>query len=337
MSKHIFHLIEFGYDDVKKLTEEFLNQEVAFTDGENVFNAILAPNTFIEDHTPTNKTRFYNSGENHLISVTLNHTYATLQYTLEEREYAVVAYRDKTAHVQIAEFYAEHLPDAVQHVVTLSASKGSVRVDITAGIEANPEKAFYKFLEIPEAEKNSEKKESPVTKGPLIMLHTVIDRGHRPMDHEVEWQIDNICKSLNFLTGTALGIYRHDGEYNGSDDADSTLTNFRNWVKTNKANADYDIYFLVRWGGWNKGTILGEAYLNTYNVNTNHHPWAYGISCSTCLYPWVLAHEMGHILGAEHVTDNKDIMYPGSVISCTGRHRNESNIGKLKGNGIYRS
>lgn len=335
MAKHTFNLIDYKYDDVRELTDDFINQEVTFNNEEKSFKAILVPNAFIRDYTPTNKTRFYNSGDDNLISVTINEAYATLQYKIGEIHYATVAYRDETVHAKIAKFYAGNLPDAVKDTVTLSPSQSVVRVNLTAAIQANPEKAYYKYLEIPEEEVKEEEKEGPATKGQLIMLHTVIDRSHRPMDHEVEWQIDNIGKSLNFLTGTGLGMYRHDGEYDGSDDPDSTLQNFRNWVIANKANAGYDIYFLIRWGGWSGGT-LGEAYLNSYNVNTNSHPWAYGISSSTCLYPWVFAHEMGHILGATHVNDNGDIMYPTSVITCTGRHRNLSNINIIKQNGIYR-
>lgn len=300
MTKHMFNLIDYKYDDVRELTDEFINQEVTFNHEGNSFKALLVPNAFIQDYTPTNKTRFYNSGEDNQISVTINETYATLQYKIGDIQYATVAYRDETVHAKITKFYAEHLPEAVKETVTLSPSQSVVQVNITAAIQANPEKAYYKYQEIPEEEVKKEEKEGSATKGQSIMLYTVIDRTHRPMDHEVEWQIDNICKSLNFLTGTTLGVYLHEGEYDGGSDADSTLHNFRNWVKANKANADYDIYFLIRWGGWNAGT-LGEAYLNSYDVNSNKHPWTYGISCTTCLYPWTFAHEMGHILGADHV------------------------------------
>lgn len=92
---------------------------------------------------------------------------------------------------------------------------------------------------------------------------------------------------------------------------------------------DDQIYFLLRWGGWDS-QIVGMAYTNSYNVDYAHDFKACGISATSIVYTGTLAHELGHIFGAEHVDDSGDLMYyrgSGNVF-----HKDASNITKISHN-----
>ncbi len=261
------------------------------------------------------------------VVVSLGEELCTIRLDEGERvSMAYAAYRDEAKNAEATEFYAANMNGLA------STGGKNIRVELPA-TQNSPDDT----VEVPAGtvKHPAGGPSEPDNRGNIIMLHLLKEKGSNVMDHEREWQIDDLCASLNIISDwTALGLYR-EGKcaYEGGSDSLTSLENFRTWAKQNQHLAGVDIFFLIRWGGWNDG-ILGRAYVDGYDVNEYYNDRAFGISATSCIYPRVLAHEMGHILGAVHVDDRRDVMHPNT--GTTNQHRDKTNRDKIWTNGFYR-
>lgn len=150
---------------------------------------------------------------------------------------------------------------------------------------------------------------------PMISIYMIREKGANPIYHEMQWQVKDAQYSLSNVNWyICTQYYTRDTDFRGSNDAENDLYDFRDWVRSSQFKNTDGVFMLCRWGGWGN-SILGMAFMDDYNVNYDRQ--GYGVSCTTCWYKCNMAHEVGHIFGAEHVEmkwydyiANSDLMCP---------------------------
>lgn len=90
-------------------------------------------------------------------------------------------------------------------------------------------------------------------------------------------------------------------------------------------------YILIRNGEWDDGNYVGMAYLGMIHHAKPYSNFEVGaVSSISSLHPHTLAHEIGHLFGAEHVSYNdKDLMYPHVVPTVTPHHLSADNWDRM--------
>lgn len=247
MKTEPFYLSDFSYEAALDLIEESANGRITFAYGQKNLHADLKPNPFLKDYTPGG-TRRYFMDENRTSFLTINDRYATLQCRFDETDYALVAYCDKAQNTEIKRLYDEMMPAPTLDSISFGTSENSLLLNITEMVKANPLKGVYGSVDCCDIIPQNEGKDKG--KGNIVMLHILKDCSQYPMEHEVDWQLNNLHKSLDFLNQTYWGLYWYEKEFRGQDHAKQTLHAFRDWVKSNFSLADYDLFYLVRWGQW---------------------------------------------------------------------------------------
>ena len=124
-------------------------------------------------------------------------------------------------------------------------------------------------------------------------------------------------------------------DFKGASDSNKALDDFRTWVNNSQYKNTNGIFILCRRGGWSDNT-LGRAYLRDYNVNNDLK--AYGISATNAWNKFTMAHEIGHIFGAEHVTPKwYQIFWTADLMSSksydwlgSGKHKDDANRKEIK-------
>lgn len=180
----------------------------------------------------------------------------------------------------------------------------------------------------------------PQTKAsyPTISIWMIKEQGANPLYHEMQWQVGDAQHSLtNVQWKVYTEYYTRTSDFRGSNDSENDLYNFRTWVRSGQYKNTKGVFMLCRWGGWG-GSVLGRAFVGDYNVN--YDTQGYGITCTTCWYKCNMAHEVGHIFGAEHVQMkwydylyNSDLMCPEtSGPGKNWRHTNQNNRNIISAN-----
>lgn len=278
--------------------------------------------------------RLYNGEKKDSISLVLGNTFASLRYYRNGEYINYIAYKDAQTTNEVANVYAASLSktragDANEVIEYVYKSKTrSIENDLTA-IKVNitkarkllniPEKGYMNdYIQIPDADLNMQKINTRAIPAEPKTVYVVClkENGATIYPNEVSAQMQDAANSIYDINDAAKYINLHFvlnvTDYACPDnDANNGLTQFINSVKADPRAEGFDdqIFFLIRWGGWNDGKVLGIAVFNSYNVNTAGNFSACGMSATTIFNPGVLAHELGHIFGADHVDDTTDLMY----------------------------
>ncbi|MDC1809043.1 fragilysin family metalloproteinase [Bacteroides uniformis] len=183
----------------------------------------------------------------------------------------------------------------------------------------------------PEQETKIQTREIPEMPKTLYVV-CLKENGSTIYPHEISTQMQNAANAMydvhNGNQYINLNFVINVTNYSCPDgDAPNGLQLFKQALKDDPRTEGFEdqVYFLVRWGGWDEGT-LGIAYLNSYNVNTAGSYRACGMSCTQLFYPNVMAHELGHIFGANHVDDDSDLMYFESNESAFHKDEHNKNV-----------
>lgn len=126
--------------------------------------------------------------------------------------------------------------------------------------------------------------------------------------HEIVWQqMETEAMIRDILSGVKVEFYTRGTDFQRSQYAAHTLHNFIEYVRSHK-NSGYDwssgvgqdIFVVISKEAF-YGYVTGLAHENTYNIRRESNPLAFalcGMDIVTC--PLLLAHEVGHVIGAKH-------------------------------------
>lgn len=317
------NLQSFSYTDVQALLKggtEIRNLQL--TDGEIVKKiAVLKKVEGVEFAGVDEKdATFFSGADEDSVSVILEDYYASIKFSYQGRELGYVAVTDPSELERSVENYNETFPQtrAVQNLFTRSSVNGPLKIDISAlsqTLLSEKEVPTCTSVEAEESEETEDINSQAQTRSAYytqwprynrLTIHVVRDAGNRPLEWELTWQLNDLVTSLrNIRSDLDVRIWRSNTSYSSSNgwNANASLASFRDYCRSSnfpwKESAGHDIICLVRWG--NYGSLAGCAYSNSYKISRYDNSWAYGVSATTAVSAKSLAHEVGHILGANHV------------------------------------
>ncbi|MBV5281087.1 MAG: hypothetical protein JZU53_01500 [Paludibacter sp.] len=189
----------------------------------------------------------------------------------------------------------------------------------------------------------------------LLMNDKVTNGQFPPISWELVWAEEDAVKSIadvfknDKLNAPVLKFITQTCNFKSTEKSTVDLDNFIDYIENNPVKyptGGKDVFCFVRnlaWGflGMGSDPAAGVAYTNTYNINRQNNAYAYGvIATSSYQYTKVLAHELGHIFGANHSTTpwyklNCDIMNAAVQLWTTNYHRTDINQGTKNRDAIY--
>ena len=294
------------------------------------------------------------------VDLTVTPAYVSVRMTTDGKQMAYMTFADANQQNEIISLYEEIVPAtrSGEPVVTRGVDNGSFSLNLTEVAQAMTTKAEAEgSYVLPERELKYQ--ESAATRGwfsnlwnkivsafkptpppapvrkATIDIYLMREKGSNPVTHEMNWQANDAISSLKDVHGDVnFNVHIRDCDFKGSNDASKTIDGFTDWVKKSSYKNTNGVFILCRWGGWDG--YLGMAWMNDYNVNNDLK--AYGISATNAWNKFVMAHEIGHIFGAEHVTPkwyqvfwSADLMASGSYDwLSSGKHKDSANRDRIK-------
>jgi fragilysin len=302
---------------------------------------------------------------NDSITVSLCSNFVSVRIGKEGAKTGYVSYANAADMDEVAKTYAGMGVNtkSAESLVTLSASGSSFKINITGAQKANAaltkgsvnEAMENDYIRLTKEQKDSVAARYAVSevqtkadsylfpRNKIVTIHLLIGKGAcKPIPHELVWQEKDAQKSITDVFkkdkehAPKLVFSVEDCDFKSTEKASKDLGNFYDYVYANRSRfpaVGKDIYFLVRQWGWGFGgfgsdAAIGIAYMHAYNINSYSNRIAFGMSATSCLYSTTLAHELGHIFGAEHSTTpwyrlNKDLMNATNHIWNSGLHRTD--------------
>lgn len=356
-------LKSMNYEGVMTLLSEQTSlKEVTFTDGgqTRTVSELVASDNVDPDQAELLAFNAVNPADSLDMSVTPD--YVSVCMNRDGQRIAYLTYADANRQNEIVNLYEELVPATRSGapVVTRSADGASFKVNLTEIAMAMEKKYEAEgTYEIPEKElkyqdpstvtrgwfSNLFKKVTavfkpapkPVVRKATIDIYLLREKGSNPVTHEMNWQVNDAVSSLKDVYGDVnFNVHIANCDFRGSNDADDTLEGFTAWVKKSSYKNTNGIFFLCRWGGWSD--YLGMAWIDDYNVNNDLK--AYGVSATNAWNKFTMAHEMGHVFGAEHVSPkwyqvfwSADLMASSSYDwLSSGKHKDGTNRDIIKKN-----
>lgn len=350
----LFDLQEFTYKDVKELLS---NQEIVniqFKDGDIVRDVKRLKKTtgfeLLGDDEQAANTLFFEGAPEDSISVIMDGTYASIKMIKEGREFGYVAFVAPEAASRAINTYMEEFAETraagVALPITRSAGRNALRFDFTEIAKSFKGHDCENAISVSdELQTNTAEVPSASTRtayytqwprGNTLTIHLIRDKRDTPLEYELNWQVNEMVASIRNISMTYVKVWRSNTGYYSSSDKNRALSAFRDYCHGVdfpwKESVDHDAIFLVNRSGW-RG-LCGQAWVDTYKLNRYWNSWAYGIAGTSALFcPRTLTHEVGHMLGANHVSANPwwkfwaadDVMVPQASFKTTYRHFNGTN------------
>ena len=352
--------------------EDFMTALTARTSLEGItfFNGTLArtvtlsaSDTFDPDQT---STLVFESAPTDSLDVTITPTYVAVRMIANSEQLAWLAYADRKAQDALSDIYASEFPAATragEAIVTRSTSGTALKLNLTAMAESVVARGDYENSEVqmPEAallageaatrsasaglfkQVASTFKRKVFTRAagtPTINFYLMREKGANPATHEMNWQVNDAISSLKDVQrNIRTNVYIVNCSFQGSNNSDNDVTNFRKWVYSSSYRSTEGVFFLCRWGGWKDA--LGCAYFNDYDVNYDRQ--GFGVSCTNAWNKNAMAHEVGHIFGADHVKVPWWKLFTADLMSeksfdwlSSGKHKDSDNRSRMKSHLTYR-
>jgi hypothetical protein len=239
--------------------------------------------------------------------------------------------------------YEEQLPSVVtkagQNVLTRAGSDGGLKLNITRAASLLPQPDYnLNENDARVVEKVLPSDTIPLTKASapkIVCIFLLKEKGSNTMSHEITWQISDAVTSVRRIApDVQLKFVVDYCDFKGTSDSSIDLDRFTDWKIANPKYKDNqkDVFFLIRWGIW-KNLIAGCAWMDTYSLKSKSNTYATGISATSCFFELTLAHELGHIFGADHT---KRMYFSTDLMSYslfkTNKHYDKKNIAIIKSN-----
>lgn len=352
----IIDLRTMSYEGVMTLLSEQTSlKDVIFTDGEFTRTVELVVSDNISSGN-MEQLMFTSANPADSLDLTVSPEYVAIRMTDNSESFGYIAYANEMQQQEIAELYENLVPTtrSGEAAVTRSVGNASFKLNLTGVREVMKENNVYS---LPETELKYQQTEmtkgffsnlfkkvkqvfSPasvsVPKTPTIDIYLLREKGSNPITHEMNWQVNDAIDALKDVhSNVKFNVHIENCNFKGTETTSESLPKFREWVNKSQYKNTNGIFILCRWGGWSNNK-LGRAYVGDYDVNNDLK--AYGISCTNAWSKYTMAHEMGHIFGAEHVDAkwyeklcNSDIMTSGDFDwLSSGKHKDRANRAEIK-------
>lgn len=357
-------LKSMNYESIMTLLSKQTSlKDVTFTDGATIRNiSELVASTNL-DPRQAGVLIFNSANTEDSLDLTISPEYVAVRMNVEGKQMAYMAFADQSQQNEITGLYEETIPAtrSDKSVVTRSASGESFCLDLTTvreqmkakyvaeGTYALPERELkYQTLAVTRsfisdmfqaiiAALYKDALTQAFAPTPTIDVYLLREKGANPVYHEMNWQVNDAINSLkNIQNKVNFNVHIENCNFSGTYDSNYDIDCFRTWIKKSKYANTNGIFILCRWGGWDN--VLGRGELDSYNVNDDLK--AYAISATNAWNKFTMAHEMGHIFGAQHVQTEWWQLFRGvDLMSATsydwlssGQHKDKNNRERIKEN-----
>lgn len=247
------------------------------------------------------ESKEYISEYNKILTNRMNHLVKTR--SLNEDSHKIALHSDNAISINQAQYLSETMHkqlDCCSPTSTPHTKCSSETMPEPPRMES--ELSFSDFKEIPETRARISGRPKDI-----LRIWLIRHKGYSGFQHEVTWQQNDaraMIKDLN--PKVKVEFYTRQSNFIAESDIYDTFFKFQEWLIENKSKGhdwssrvEKDIFFVISYGAY-KG-VAGIGALNTYKLNRDSNWAANGVSAmNPVTAPKVLAHELGHILGADH-------------------------------------
>lgn len=352
------NLQSLKYDDLAEVLSKISSsaQKVILEDGSNTCAVNLKRNQKVNVESGGQKIHLFTGQGEDSVYAALSPDYATLRLQKNGESVNYVTYKDNEEMAKVANYYTtQYLPTQSrsinEYVTCIRGSKSRsaesnitcVKLNITKAIKYNPlkvssedEHEMNKKMEASLGSEITPYEDLPLPSKLFFMLVKEQDGGS--LDHEITWQIESTTTSLDFLINSGFieptFIILESSFIDGNEYPNLTFDGFRSYLKKwddVKGKGDRT-YVCMRNGVWeDRGLVLGEV----IGIGLIHHYKPvndfsiYALSTSSSLYPHTLAHEIGHLFGAQHTSIKDDVMLSPHEDTATAHHKSADNWDRM--------